>query len=139
MLHSRTPKPVKDTILESFTKSDSHVRVLFATTAFRMGGNAKGVKTIIHVGLSKNLEAYAQERAAGVENKARQLFCLTTKTMLFQRSVGETYFENVLMLVVTPPHHTSCLKILVIIVPKNVIVIRQVVSQLSSYLLAQHT
>ena len=61
MLHSKTPEPVKDTILESFTKNDSLVRVLFATIAFGMGVNAKGVKTIIHVGPSKNLEAYVQE------------------------------------------------------------------------------
>ena len=61
MLHSKTPEPVKDTILESFTKNDSLVRVLFATIAFGMKVNAKGVKTIIHVGPSKNLEAYVQE------------------------------------------------------------------------------
>ena len=60
MLLSKTPKPVKDTILESFTKNDGHVSVLFATIAFGMGVNAKGVKTIIHVGPSKNLEAYVQ-------------------------------------------------------------------------------
>ena len=61
MLHSKTPELVKDTILEPFTKNDSLVRVLFATIAFGMGVNAKGVKTIIHVGQSKNLEAYVQE------------------------------------------------------------------------------
>lgn len=61
MLHSKTPKTVKDTILESFTKNDGHVRVLFATVAFGMGVNAKGVKTIIHVGPSKNLEACSRE------------------------------------------------------------------------------
>lgn len=61
MLHSKTPNPVKDTILESFTKNDGHVRVLFATIAFGMGVNAKGVKTIIHVGPSKNLEACSRE------------------------------------------------------------------------------
>lgn len=66
---------------------------------------------------------------AGVENKAGQLFCLITKcvyfvtkiskTMLFQRSEGETYLENFLMLVVTPSHRISCFTIVVIIVPKK--------------------
>ena len=76
MLHSKTPNPVKDTILESFTKSDGHIRALFATIAFGMGVNAKGVK--IHVGPSKNLEAYIQESGrcgrGGEQSRAIVLF-----------------------------------------------------------------
>ena len=150
MLHSKTPKTVKDTILESFTKNDGHVRVLFATVAFGMGVNAKGVKTIIHVGPSKNLEAYVQEsgRCGRGGEQSRAIVLFTNKMCVFcdkdikdyvvSEECRRNILENFLMLVVTPSHRIGCFTIVVIIVPKNVIVTRQVVSQLSSYLLAQH-
>lgn len=50
MMHSKTPESVKETILDSFAKTNSHIRVLFSTIAFGMGINAKGVRTVIHVG-----------------------------------------------------------------------------------------
>ena len=78
MLHSKTPKSVKDIILESFKKNDGHVRVLFATIPFGMGVDAKSVKAIIHVGPSKNLEAYVQESGrcgrGGEQSRAIVLF-----------------------------------------------------------------
>ena len=61
MLHSKTPKTVKDNIIDSFPKKDGCVRVLFATIAFGMGIDAKGVTSVIHVGPSKNVESYVQE------------------------------------------------------------------------------
>lgn len=65
MMHSKTPESVKETILDSFAKTNSHIRVLFSTIAFGMGINAKGVRTVIHVGPSKNIEAYVQESGRG--------------------------------------------------------------------------
>ena len=104
MLHSKTPKPVKDTILESFTKSDGHVRVLFATIAFGMGVNAKGVKTIIHVGPSKNLEAYVQESGrcgrGGEQSRAIVLFnnkmCVFCDKDIKDYTVSEECRRNIL-------------------------------------------
>jgi ATP-dependent DNA helicase RecQ len=61
LLHSKTPATVKDNIINSFSKTDGCVRVLFATIAFGMGINAKGVRSVIHVGPSRNLEAYVRE------------------------------------------------------------------------------
>ena len=61
MLHSKTPASVKNTVLDSFSKENGHIRVLIATVAFGMGVNTKGVRTAIHVGPPKNLEAYVQE------------------------------------------------------------------------------
>jgi len=61
MMHSQTPNSVKDHILEQFSKTDGHLRVLIATIAYGMGVNCKGVRRVIHLGPSKTIEAYIQE------------------------------------------------------------------------------
>lgn len=125
MLHSKTPKTVKDTILESFTKNDGHVRVLFATVAFGMGVNAKGVTTIIHVGPSKNLEAYVQESGRcgrdGEQSRAIVLFnnkmCVFCDKDIKDYVVSEECRRNILRKLfdagsnTIPPHkllHNCC-------------------------------
>lgn len=61
MMHAKTPETVKETVLNSMASYDGHVRVLICTIAFGMGVDAKGVRTIIHFGPSRNLESYVQE------------------------------------------------------------------------------
>lgn len=61
MLHSCTDEENKKVILKSFSDPHGDIRVLVATIAFGMGVNCKGVHTTVHVGPSKNLEAYVQE------------------------------------------------------------------------------
>lgn len=61
MLHSKTPESVKNTVLDSFRRENGLIRILFATMAFGMRVNTKGVRRCIHVGPPKNLEAYVQE------------------------------------------------------------------------------
>lgn len=61
MMHARTPENVKETILTSMANHDGHLRVLICTIAFGMGVDAKGVKTIVNFGPSRNLESYVQE------------------------------------------------------------------------------
>lgn len=61
MLHSCTPEENKNNILTSFQDLNGTVRVLVATMAFGTGVNCKGVRTVVHFGPSKNIEAYVQE------------------------------------------------------------------------------
>lgn len=61
MMHARTPENVKETVLTSMATYDGHLRVLICTIAFGMGVDAKGVRTIINFGPSRNLESYVQE------------------------------------------------------------------------------
>ena len=61
MFHARTDELNKNHILSSFAHENGCIRVLIATIAYRMGIDCKGVKTIIHNGPSRNLEAYLQE------------------------------------------------------------------------------
>lgn len=46
MLHSKTPESVKNTVLDSFRRENGLIRILFATVAFGMGVNTKGVRRI---------------------------------------------------------------------------------------------
>jgi superfamily II DNA helicase RecQ len=41
MMHSSTPETVKNHILDEFSKSEGHLRVLIATIAYGMGVNCK--------------------------------------------------------------------------------------------------
>ena len=61
MLHTNTPKIVKDEIVKSMTTDGGYVRVLLCTIAFGMGINCKDVNMVIHLGPSKNVESYVQE------------------------------------------------------------------------------
>ena len=57
MLHSNTPKIVKDEIVKSMTTDGGYVRVLLCTIAFGMGINCKDVNMVIHLGPSKSVES----------------------------------------------------------------------------------
>ena len=61
MMHSNSPESVKNHILDQFSQSESHLRVLIATIAYGMGVNCKNVCRVIHFGPSKSVEAYMQE------------------------------------------------------------------------------
>ena len=83
MLHSCTPIDNKNHILESFQNEDGVVRVLFATIAFSMGINCKGVRNVVHFGPSKNIEAYVQECGrAGRDGQPSKVYLLYNGMML---------------------------------------------------------
>ena len=91
MLHSCTPAANKQYILHSFQSEDGTICVLFATIAFGMGMNCKGVHRVIHHGPSKKVEAYVAQKLcelAGMEPKAVHTFCIMEffKIMLTETS-----------------------------------------------------
>ncbi len=61
MLHSNTPQCVKQHVMDMFSVSDSHLRILVVTIAYGMGVNCKNVTRVIHFGPSSTVEAYVQE------------------------------------------------------------------------------
>ena len=66
MFHSNTSFHNKEIILDSMTRADGVVRVVFATMALGMGVNFVNLHTIIHYGAPWSLEDYFQEsRRAG--------------------------------------------------------------------------
>ena len=61
MFHSSTSDANKQIILESLSKPDGTVRVVFATTGLGMGVNFVGLRATIHYGAPRSLDDYFQE------------------------------------------------------------------------------
>ncbi|KAL5509555.1 hypothetical protein EMCRGX_G004946 [Ephydatia muelleri] len=61
MFTSVTDKEVQDSIISSFCKSDTCLRVVICSIAFGMGLDCRDVIQVIHWGPPSNLEAYMQE------------------------------------------------------------------------------
>ena len=61
MYHSETQKELCDIIVNSFKEADGHIRVLFASIAFGMGVDCKGLYSVIHYGPPKSVDEYVQE------------------------------------------------------------------------------
>ena len=61
MYTSATKKDVKESIVSSFCKVESTLRVVICTVAFGMGIDCPDVRQIIHWGPSQDIEMYVQE------------------------------------------------------------------------------
>ena len=61
MFHRSTADDNKSHVLTEFPKSNSNLRIVFATVAFGMGVDIPDVDQIIHWGAPRGLEQYAQE------------------------------------------------------------------------------
>ncbi len=82
MYVSCTEEVVKDEILETFTASNSTLRVIVATCAFGMGVDCPGVRNVIHLGPPSDVESYVQEtgRAGRDGQPSLALLLLTPRT-----------------------------------------------------------
>ena len=65
MYMSATDESVKHTIVESFCKVDSPLRVIICTIAFGMGIDCPDVRQVVHWGISDDIEMYMQESGRG--------------------------------------------------------------------------
>ncbi len=69
MFHAGTDDQIKSFIIDSFSKENGTVRVLFATTAFGMGVDCKGLNLVVHYGPPNDVDNYVQESGrAGHDN-----------------------------------------------------------------------
>lgn len=83
MLHSLSPKSMKEIVLQEMGNVNGYIKVLICTIAFGMGVNCKAVNTIIHFGPSKSVEAYIQESGrAGRDGQASKAILLYQSIML---------------------------------------------------------
>ena len=65
MYHANTPEHNKEVILNSLTRPDGNVHLVFATVAMGMGINLRDVNTILHYGAPQSIEDYFQESGRG--------------------------------------------------------------------------
>ena len=61
MFHSNTPDHNKEVILNSMSKEDGTVRVVFASSALGMGVDFAALNTTVHYGAPRSIEDYFQE------------------------------------------------------------------------------
>ena len=61
MFHRLTADRNKDHVLSEFARSDSTLRIVFATVAFGMGIDIPDIEQVIHWGAPCGLEQFAQE------------------------------------------------------------------------------
>ena len=61
MYHSESTSEVQQAVLQSFTKEDGNIRVLFSTIAFGMGVDVKRLHTIVHLGVPSDPASFLQE------------------------------------------------------------------------------
>ena len=70
MIHAGTDEEVKDFVIKSLREDEGNVRIVFATTAFGMSIDCKGLHLVIHFGLPNNIDDYVQESGrAGRDNQ----------------------------------------------------------------------
>lgn len=61
MFHRSTAPVNKSHVLSEFPKTDSSIRIIFATVAFGMGVDVPDVERVIHWGAPRGLEQFSQE------------------------------------------------------------------------------
>ncbi|XP_057296120.1 uncharacterized protein LOC130625054 [Hydractinia symbiolongicarpus] len=66
--HASCTSQMKEVILKELKKSDSRIRVVFATTALCMGVDAPNISNIIHISPPSTLESFVQEIGRGGRN-----------------------------------------------------------------------
>ena len=97
MYTSVTSIPVKDNIEHAMKESDGTLRVLACTTAFGMGVDCKGVKTVLHWGPPNDIKAYIQEVGQGGrdgEKVEARLYCDSTRSRRHEYMAVAQYCTN---------------------------------------------
>jgi len=76
MFHRCTATANKEHVLSEFPKSDSVLRVVFATVAFGMGIDVPDVDFVVHFGAPRGLEEFAQESGRAGRNGRQSISCI---------------------------------------------------------------
>ena len=90
MYHATTPNDVQKNIVKDFEHEDGEIRVLFATIAFGMGVDAKGLHTILHLGIPSDIDDYIQESGRAGRDQQQSISVLLT----FPGMLAETRAHN---------------------------------------------
>lgn len=76
MFHRCTAVTNKEHVLSEFVKSDSVLRVVFATVAFGMGIDVPDVDCVVHFGAPRGLEEFAQESGRAGRDGRQSISCI---------------------------------------------------------------
>ena len=65
MFHSHTLPDIKAWVLDQFADPNSHLRVIFASSAFGLGIDAQGIDRVVHHSCPTDVDEYVQEIGRG--------------------------------------------------------------------------
>ncbi len=86
---------MRESILNTFTKSGSTLRLLVSTTAFGMGVDCRDIRTIIHWGVPADVEQYVQETGRAGRDGIQAEAVLHNGKIGIHTSLGmRNYVEN---------------------------------------------
>ena len=96
MYTSVTVPSVKEEIEKSMKDKDSTLRILVCTTAFGMGIDCQGVRSVIHWGPPKDIENYIQEVGRGGRDgrSTTAMLCFSNKSLTTTESSMKDYCLN---------------------------------------------
>ena len=86
MYHAATATDVQLEIVKDFENETGVIRVLFATIAFGMGVNVRGVHTIMHLGVPSDIDDYIQESGRGGRDGKQSVSILVKYRMMYTGS-----------------------------------------------------
>ena len=85
LLHSATPRNVKEYVTSQLSAATNHLRVLIATIAYGMGVNRQGLSRVIHFGPPKSVQADLQESSRCGRGMAQNAYCFPDIYLLFRK------------------------------------------------------
>ena len=94
MYHSRIDELNRDNIVKDFSIPNGHIRVLIATIAYGMGINCQGVKSIVHYGPSRNVEAYLQESGRDSSDMCKAVILFSNVMLKYCDEPMTEYAQN---------------------------------------------
>ena len=95
MFHSRIDELNRNEILKSLSNEAGTIRILIATIAYGMGIDCKGVRTVIHYGPSRNIEAYLQESGRAGRQSSDQCKSVILYSNVMMKHCHENIVEYV--------------------------------------------
>jgi len=94
MYCSATRDDVKVKYLKSLQEENGTLRVIFASSAFGMGVDAKGITTIIHDSCPESIDEYVQETGRSGREGQKSNAILLNKTSRFTNEKMKEYLQN---------------------------------------------
>jgi superfamily II DNA helicase RecQ len=86
---------MKQNILDNFSKVDTNLRVVIATTAFGMGLDIPDVRQVVHIGLPSAIEMYVQESGrVGRDGKPSKAILINRSSAYASRTMKD-YASNI--------------------------------------------
>ena len=94
MYHGSTVPSVQEKVARDFEDPNGKIRLLFATIAFGMGVDVKGVHTIFHMGVPQDIDDYVQESGRAGRDGKPSFSVIITYPAMYAGTKTETRMKD---------------------------------------------